>query len=211
MTKLTLCSGDSYTSTGFDIAKSQPSRGNPLGNPAFPGATSSNGPNYISFLTATYNRSFIETYNLGFGGALIDKAIVTSPFGSGVKSFEDQVSQEFQPRYTGSSTTPWKSSDSLFIVFFGINDAINTFAKTDSDNLQYAEIKSYENLVNQVREISTSLWTLTAEFETSFMLLELAIFFSLTYRLSIVRPTPQTSGPQVQRFWRNGSATSTFG
>lgn len=151
MKKLTFFSGDSYTSTGFDISKSQPTRGNPLGNPAFPGATSSNGPNYISFLTTTYNRSFIETYNLGFGGALVDKAIVTSPFGFDVKSFKDQVSKEFQPRYTGSSTTPWKSSDSLFIIFFGINDAANTFLRTDSDSLQLAEIKSYENLVNQVR------------------------------------------------------------
>ena len=81
---------------------------------------------------------------------MIDNAIVQSPFGYQVKSFADQVRQNFQPKYTGSLAFPWASNDTLFIIFFGINDSLNTFSKPDNDSLQYAQIKSYENLVNQV-------------------------------------------------------------
>lgn len=37
--------GDSYTTTGFKVRGEQPSDMNPLGNPEWPGETSSNGPN----------------------------------------------------------------------------------------------------------------------------------------------------------------------
>ena len=39
--------GDSYTTTGFNDTLAQPSRANPLGNPAYPGYTASNGPNWV--------------------------------------------------------------------------------------------------------------------------------------------------------------------
>jgi hypothetical protein len=35
------CSGDSYTQTGFNVSLTQPSLSNPMGNPPFPGWTSS--------------------------------------------------------------------------------------------------------------------------------------------------------------------------
>ena len=146
-------SGDSYTSTNFNVSGPQPHKANPLGNPNFPGPTSANGPNYIDFLTATYNKSFIETYNMGYGGAMIDQAIISSPFGPLVKSFRDQVDGEFQPIYTGTAdpNVIWTSSSSLFIIFFGINDALNGYARPKNNSLNYAEIMSYQNLVNQVR------------------------------------------------------------
>lgn len=53
------------TSVRFDINGEQPSRDNPIGNPAFPGVTSSIGPNWVGFLTGTYNASFIRTIDLG--------------------------------------------------------------------------------------------------------------------------------------------------
>ena len=114
--------------------------------------TSCNGLNYIGFLTTKYNESFIKTYNLGYGGATIDQAIVGSAFGPFVRSFWDQVNNVFHPTYAGNMTGTfrWKSNDSLFIIFFGINDAVNTYNRPNNDALGYAQIKSYENLVNQV-------------------------------------------------------------
>jgi hypothetical protein len=38
-------SGDSYSQTGFSITGTKPSVSNPIGNPAFPGYTTSNGNN----------------------------------------------------------------------------------------------------------------------------------------------------------------------
>ena len=105
----------------------QPSPDLPLGNPAYPGLTSSNGPNYIDFLTTTYNDSFIETYNLGFGGATVDSDIVPC-YDPAVPDFRAQVNNEFFPYYVDEPTAGWNSGNSLFISFFGINDITNSYS-----------------------------------------------------------------------------------
>jgi hypothetical protein len=141
-------SGDSYTSTGFNVRGPQPNPGNPLGNPAYPGATSSNGPNYVDFLSSTYNQSYIQTYCFGYGGATIDPALLPSPYGLIVQSFEQQVTESFLPFYTHGEV-PWSAEDTLFTVFFGINDVILSYLQQNS-SLNYALIKDYERLLNQV-------------------------------------------------------------
>ncbi|KAI4130282.1 MAG: hypothetical protein LQ338_001820 [Usnochroma carphineum] len=141
--------GDSYTSTSFNIHGAQPSPENPLGNPAYPGATSADGPNYVDFLTTTYNQSFIETFNLGYGGATIDPSLVGSPYGLIVQSFQQQVQDEFLPTYASNSGVAWSGSNTLFTVFFGINDVILSYAQRNS-TLNFLLIKSYENLVHQL-------------------------------------------------------------
>lgn len=54
--------GDSYSWTSFDVDGLQPNASNPLGNPAYASITTSNGPNYVDYLTTSYNASFIQTY-----------------------------------------------------------------------------------------------------------------------------------------------------
>ena len=142
-------SGDSYTATGFDCKGAQPNPENPMGNPPYPGATSSNGPNYVDFLATTYNRSYIQAYNLAYGGATIDPALVASQYGLIVQSFQQQVTQTFLPVYSVNYDVPWTSSDTLFTIFFGINDVLLSYA-TGNDSLNYDLIKEYENLVNRV-------------------------------------------------------------
>jgi len=115
----------------------------------YPGVTSSNGPNYVDFLTTTYNASYIQTYNFGFGGATIDPNLVESAFGLSVQSFEQQVTSEFDPDYAEKVIVPWTSANSLFSVFFGINDVIRSYTE-QSSLLNYALIKRYEDLVHSV-------------------------------------------------------------
>ncbi|KAL8928494.1 MAG: hypothetical protein Q9208_001728 [Pyrenodesmia sp. 3 TL-2023] len=126
-----------------------PSPENPLGNPAYPGATSSNGPNYVDFLTTTYNQSFIQTFNLGYGGATIDPSLIGSPYGYIVQSFRQQVQDEFLPTYATNPGVAWSGSNSLFTVFFGINDVVLSYGQRNS-TLNFLLIKSYENLVHQL-------------------------------------------------------------
>lgn len=83
-------SGDSYTSIGFNERGYQPTRTNPLGNPEYPGWTSSNGPNWAEFLTVKYNKSELLTYDFAFGGATISSSLVT-PFRPEVRSVSQQV------------------------------------------------------------------------------------------------------------------------
>ncbi|KAI9698546.1 MAG: hypothetical protein M1820_007436 [Bogoriella megaspora] len=119
--------GDSYSQTGFVPTGAQPSAANPLGNPAYPGYTSSNGPNWVDFLTTTYNQSFLKTVNLAYGGATVDASLVT-PYQPTVLSFIDQVNTEFIPYYTGANKkVDWASGNTLFGFWFGVNDIGNSY------------------------------------------------------------------------------------
>lgn len=104
----------------------------------------------MDFLTTTYNQSFIQTFNLGYGGATIDPSLIGSPYGYIVQSFRQQVQDEFLPTYATNPGVAWSGSNSLFTVFFGINDVILSYGQRNS-TLNFLLIKSYENLVHQVR------------------------------------------------------------
>ncbi|KAH9864134.1 hypothetical protein J1614_010068 [Plenodomus biglobosus] len=141
--------GDSYTQTGFDVNGTQPNAANPFGNPTYPGWTSSNGPNWIGFLTTTYNASSLLTYNMAYGGATVDSALVT-PYAPTVLSLKDQVESEFLPKYgIHDPSTPWSSASSLFAFFIGINDVGNSWWLNNS-SLYDAIFAEYEGLVDDV-------------------------------------------------------------
>lgn len=113
--------GDSYTTTLFQVNGTQPNTNNPLGNPAFPGVTFSNGRNWIDFLTYNYNDSLIFSYNFAVAGATVDS------FGmpGRPRPMDQQVRQFFLPTYAPNSINSiaaWSSANSLFTTFFGIND-----------------------------------------------------------------------------------------
>ncbi|KIH95309.1 hypothetical protein SPBR_03948 [Sporothrix brasiliensis 5110] len=134
--------GDSYTQTGFNYSITPtPSIDNPLGNPPYPGWTSSNGPNWVGFLSTKYNASRLRTYNLAYGGATVDSDIV-QPYRPTVLSMKDQVHSEFLPGYTNhgnsdtdvSETHPsapdapaWQGNDTVFAIWIGINDVGNSY------------------------------------------------------------------------------------
>lgn len=130
--------GDSYTDTRFQINGTQPNAANPLGNPPFPGQTFSNGRNWIDFLTYEYNDSSILTYNLARGGASVSSF---DNFTSLFRPFDLQVDQFWLPNYSLNVTRPrnltsprpnWKGNDTLFTIFFGIND-INFSSRVSQD------------------------------------------------------------------------------
>ncbi|KAF2830711.1 hypothetical protein CC86DRAFT_378966 [Ophiobolus disseminans] len=141
--------GDSYTQTGFDPKAAQPSASNPFGNPTYPGWTSSNGPNWVGFLTTTYNKSNILTYNLAYGGATVDSALVT-PYAPTVISMKDQVQTQYLPIYgSHPATAPWTSKSSLFAFFIGINDVGNSWWLNNA-TLYDAIFSTYAGLLDQI-------------------------------------------------------------
>lgn len=119
--------GDSYTQTGFDVKGTQPNPSNVLGNPPYPGWTTSNGPNWVGFLATTYNASKVLVYNMAYGGATVDSDLVT-PYTPTVISMKNQVQTQFLPTYgSHPSFAPWTSDSSLFAFFIGINDVGNSW------------------------------------------------------------------------------------
>ncbi|PMD22850.1 carbohydrate esterase family 16 protein [Hyaloscypha hepaticicola] len=141
--------GDSYTTTGFNVSGTQPTPTNPLGNPTYPGYTASNGPNWVDFLTVKYNASTLLTYDLAYGGATIDSALV-APYLPTVSSVAEQIQNEWFPAYGADSPkASWSSDDSLFAIFDGINDVGNSYLK-NSTALNNGIFAVYRSLVDEL-------------------------------------------------------------
>lgn len=80
--------------------------------------------------------SRIQTYNLAYGGATVDSALI-APYTPTVLSLKDQINTEFVPGYTGSNPTApsapkWTAKDSLFTIWIGINDVGTLFWQSDT-------------------------------------------------------------------------------
>lgn len=58
--------------------------------------------------------------------------------------------ETFLPAYSVNQDIPWTSNNTLFTIFFGINDMLLSYA-AGNDSLNYDLIKDYESLVNRVR------------------------------------------------------------
>lgn len=143
--------GDSITSTKFNFRGEQPSQSNPLGNPDFPGSTSANGPNWVGYLTGTYNATFLKTLNLAAGGATVDGEIVSGIYPI-VKSFKDQIFKWWLPRYVSApSDFPWKADNTLFVPFLGTNDIGRAFLNGWTDELGRA-VDQYHALLDTLYE-----------------------------------------------------------
>lgn len=137
--------GDSYTQTGFDTSGLWPSEANPFGNPGYPGRTSSNGPNWIDFLTTTWNRTFVKTLNFAYGGATLDNDIIPTAFPT--ISLKEQINKEFVPLSKRSEDFDWQPSNTLFAIFIGINDIDIGHRLTDKERLYEQEMLEYAQLL----------------------------------------------------------------
>ncbi|KAJ3540284.1 hypothetical protein NM208_g415 [Fusarium decemcellulare] len=120
--------GDSYSRTGFDPSdEDQPSVLNPLGNPPFPGRTSANGPNWVGYLTASFNESVVLAYNFAASGATLDISIVNNNDYDVIH----EIDEGFTPYYKKGET--FDADTSLFAIWIGINDIANSYLDQDTD------------------------------------------------------------------------------
>ncbi|KAK7032147.1 hypothetical protein VNI00_013321 [Paramarasmius palmivorus] len=161
--------GDSYTSTSFDINGAKPAPGNPLGNPAYPGGTTTGGENWIDYNTARLNKSLTLTYNFAVSGAVIDNNIV-SPIFPGLKSMTDQVNQFLSALGNKPASAPWTSDNALFSVWIGINDIGSTYSQGGdrgafSDRLLTAEFAALQKLVGYLTILNIPLLTLGVQYD----------------------------------------------
>ncbi|KAL8734434.1 MAG: hypothetical protein Q9181_003214 [Wetmoreana brouardii] len=143
--------GDSYTDTGFNPTGAQPDDNHPLGNPFSnsstpPYHTSTNGPNWIEYLTFKYNESQINTYNLAISGSTVNDTALGS---NSTADLVHQISDRFVPNYVRKNTIGWTSSNSLFTLFFGINDVNRSWNKRDL-KINDEVFSSYLRLLDQL-------------------------------------------------------------
>ena len=139
---VTWISGDSYSQTGFNIASTKPSSLNPLGNPAYPGYTTSGGPNWIGYLVKNHNTSLLLSYNFADGGATVNASLV-KPFRPTVKSLIDQVKIFSDSIANKPSYASWTAETGLFAVWLGVNDVGNSYSRTNETGLYLQIMDSY--------------------------------------------------------------------
>lgn len=146
---LTFSSGDSYSSTSFDVSSTQPSPTNPLGNH---GWTSSAGPSWVEHLTINYNASILQTYNFAIGGAWLDYGVHDVKDVPEIPSLSMQFHETFVPYY--GSDHPWQSNDTIFAFFFGINDLVNSWFYSPEANIPLHErmIVAYANVLKDLHK-----------------------------------------------------------
>ncbi|GJJ05952.1 hypothetical protein Clacol_000139 [Clathrus columnatus] len=147
--------GDSYTDTGFNPngTLAGPTLSNPLGNPVFPGFTSSGGENWVGFLIDTFNITRLFSYNFAFSGATLDSSLAT-PFSPTVVSVRNQIQEEFIPGLGQKpASVPWTSENSLFAIFDGINDVLNIDGNPNQTAAQEPFFTLYTTLVNQLFDV----------------------------------------------------------
>ncbi|GLA37213.1 hypothetical protein AnigIFM63309_004094 [Aspergillus niger] len=138
--------GDSYSQTGFSASGTQPSASNPMGNPDLGIGTTTNGPNWIGYLTTTENASLVLSYNLAAGGATIDNALVPAYPGDLASQF-----RLFEDVYAAKpASAPWSAEDAVFGVWIGINDIGNAYYSTDAETYTPKLISRLESLVEEV-------------------------------------------------------------
>lgn len=92
----------------------------------------------------------MKTYNLAYGGATVDSALV-APYTPSVLSLKNQVKDQFVPIYgSHPSTAPWTESDSLFAFWIGVNDVGNSWWLDNATALYDQIFTVYDGLVESV-------------------------------------------------------------
>ncbi|KAI1333235.1 hypothetical protein F5Y16DRAFT_407165 [Xylariaceae sp. FL0255] len=119
--KYMLVFGDSYSTTTSWVVSAPPSTANPIGNPSWPGETTSGGLNWVGNAIAKYNSTLVFAYDLAVTGAVTNDSIVST---YAEYNFDDQV-DTLLPDYL----LPWTISaeDTLVAVWCGINDVGTSF------------------------------------------------------------------------------------
>ncbi|PWW80066.1 Carbohydrate Esterase Family 16 protein [Tuber magnatum] len=111
------------------------------------------GPNWAGYLTTTFNRSELLTYNLAYGGATVNSTLV-KPYLPTVLSFADQVQTLFLPKLSPKAPTPltpaWESENSLFLVWIGVNDVANSYQNGDYANFHGILMDEYFRILEEL-------------------------------------------------------------
>jgi len=105
--------GDSYSSIGYPNFYPRPDRDHPLGSPspAYFWTESSNKPNWVGHLVAKHKANpDLLVYDYAVGG-------------DDVRALQSQVKIRFLPNVGKQPDwAPWKSNNTLFVTWIGIND-----------------------------------------------------------------------------------------
>ncbi|OAX37124.1 carbohydrate esterase family 16 protein [Rhizopogon vinicolor AM-OR11-026] len=135
--------GDSYSSDGYNVSAGITS--------PYTRNASSNGLNWVEFLTGTYNQTALKSFNLASGGATIDAALVPPPLPTAL-SVVDQVTRFNEYLASKPVGATWDSTNSLFAIWIGINDIDSSFGWSNISQPEFYDVLM-ERLFSQANDL----------------------------------------------------------
>jgi hypothetical protein len=131
-------SGDSLSSIEYDVNGPPPDESNPIGNPPYPGWTTSGGANWVGYLSTEYNQSTVLTHDFAQSGAV-------------VQWVEQQVNEHFLP-FAGRQPdwAPWTANESLFGTLAHKSNLVTWIGTNDV--MQWKDIQGQLTLLFQLQE-----------------------------------------------------------
>lgn len=104
--------------------------------------TTSGGPNWVEDVITADSSSPLLLYDIAVGGATVDNTFVAAS--TGVSTFIEQAAgfvSTYGPNTAGA--TLWNSANSLFTVWFGINDVSNGYTNANYETLVQTVMGNY--------------------------------------------------------------------
>ncbi|KAM0433527.1 hypothetical protein ACHAPT_004407 [Fusarium lateritium] len=98
-----------------------PRAANPIGNPKWPGETSSGGTNWIGYLISEFNRTLTLAYGFANSGAVVDPRLIT-PNPSYAPCYEDQIRRFEDSISRRPEHAAWNAENAVAAIWFGVND-----------------------------------------------------------------------------------------
>ncbi|KAJ4317082.1 hypothetical protein N0V84_007535 [Fusarium piperis] len=129
-----------------------PCAANPIGNPRWPGKTSTGGKNWIGYMVSEFNHTLSLAYGFASSGAVVDRRLVT-PRPHNAYCFRDQIrhlnmSIGHRPDYA-----PWNADNAVVAIWFGVNDVRLSYAQNGIKRL-------IESVVKRLFELTHELYNL---------------------------------------------------
>ncbi|PYI32027.1 hypothetical protein BP00DRAFT_473834 [Aspergillus indologenus CBS 114.80] len=145
-------SGDSYTTTGFNVSAEQPAVGNPMGNPELGQGTASDGINWVGYLTTHLNHTLTFSYNLAVYGATIDNEVIPNEPGDVVSQVREMFGRHYCRGAAGTAPDAWTevADAALFVIWVGINDVQFSYLSPNPLLQLTAALDTYSRLLTEL-------------------------------------------------------------
>ncbi|KAF5672047.1 carbohydrate esterase family 16 [Fusarium heterosporum] len=155
--------GDSYSRAGFkmntsyirtgprmhDMKKFQrperklvgsPRAENPIGNPEFPGITSSGGKNWAMYMATEFNTTLTLAYIFARSASVVDAEVIP-PRRNTTFTFAHQIAQFNETIGHRPDYAAWTAKNAVVTIWFGLNDLSIALGKEGQDKNLRATIR----------------------------------------------------------------------
>ncbi|EEU36832.1 uncharacterized protein NECHADRAFT_42356, partial [Fusarium vanettenii 77-13-4] len=129
-----------------------PRAANPIGNPAFPGRTSTGGKNWIGYMVSDFNHTLTLAYGFASSGAVVDPRLV-KPYPRHAYCFQHQIRHFNTSIGNRPDYAPWNADNAVAAIWFGVNDVRLSFERKNIKKLMKATVKQLFEFTHELHKL----------------------------------------------------------